>query len=198
MTALDPTAPVPGTHPVPSAKDGPSGCRPPATAGLAAVLVAAGVGVALVGTGALRLPGGRTLPLGLQLAKGILALTLGLAGGGLFLLVPSARPAARLVFAAGVVLPLYPWSSPHVDWEFMVLVRFLVSLTSGIAYLYLGRPSIVWAYAHGGVPVVHEGWYCASCNAPSEKPQPEGCRQCQGPVLELLRSPGGVAYARRT
>lgn len=181
-----------------------SGFHPPAVIALACAFLGAAALVAVIGTPVLKLPGRSGLSPTAHGAKLLLATVLGSVGAGLFALRPQALAMARVFVAIGGVLvplglllgvdqtPVYK----YIDWEFLWSLEALVATTGAIALAYLMRPSVAYAFEHGGVPVEHEGYYCAACNAPFEVGKDAGCPYCEGPVFALYRSPGGVAYAR--
>lgn len=174
-----------------------TGLHPPAVALLGGAMILVGIGTAVIGTPALKLPGVVGLPTPVHLAKSLLGLWIAATGIGLLGLKRWARPTAvAMIGLGGIVIPLYPWTTIYVDWEFLLLLRAMTVLTSTIAVAYLCRPSITAAFAEGGVPVVSEGFYCAACNAIHGAKRPDECPHCGGPIYELLRSPSGVAYAR--
>ena len=174
-----------------------TGLHPPAVALLGGGLLLAGIGVAVIATPALKLPGIAGLPAPIHIAKVLLGLWISSTGVGLLAMRSWARPTALLFLAlGGIVLPLYPWRTEFVDWEFLLMLRAMLVLVSTIAVAYLFRPSIVAAFRDGGVPVISEGFYCAACNSSHGETRPPECPHCGGPTFELLRSPSGVAYAR--
>lgn len=184
-----------------------TGFHPPAVVALACIFLGAGVLIGVVGTRAIRLPGIQ-VPLGYQLAKGLLGLMVAMIGVGLYRIRLWALPAAELSLLTVAALSTFSWHGNRlglelfdklarfVDWEFAYTLRGMTFLTALILVVYLRRPSVRWAFRHGGVPARFEGFVCAGCNAPYAEDQPDGCGNCEGPVFALYRSAGGVAYIR--
>jgi hypothetical protein len=186
-----------------------SGFHPPASVAIACLMVGTGTGVLIVGTPIIRLPGGISLSDGMLLVKGLLGLMILAAGVGLYTLQPWARKAViGLIFAGGILVPLYGWESNllqldfieklkrQIDWEFAWTLRGLLFVTSAVVLGYLRRPSVAWALEHGGVPARFEAYVCAGCNQQVQEVPEEGCEICGGPLFEQFRSAGGVAYLR--
>jgi hypothetical protein len=72
----------------------------------------------------------------------------------------------------------------------------MVFLTSMIILGYLSRPSVAWAFEHGGVKAEFEGYVCAGCNTSVRSYRKEGCDVCGGPFFKQYRSAGGFCYIR--
>ena len=165
---------------------------------LSLVFFAASVLVIFLGTSVLRLPGIRTLPTSVKVAKSLLGIFLMSISIGLYFLVPLARKAAMALLALAIFAPLAPLQNKYIDWEFLVVLMALVSLASALLLGYLYRKSTAFIFERGGLPVRLDGYYCGSCGYQTkEPPSSAGCSQCGGPVFSVLKAPGGSTFAKR-
>jgi len=178
-----------------------------------AVLVVAGLALAVIATPALVLRGGASLStfgvvlvateqlapgLLLLIVKGAAGLALSALGVGVGLLhEPSRRGTIAFLAVFGVLVPLT--LSPRmdrIDTVFIVLLRVVLVVGSVAVVWYLTRSTTLQIFAEGGLLARHVYRYCPICGTRGGVETEFECSHCQGALLDRYETDDGLVFAR--